>query len=114
MRAAVGASKASFFSIVRRHSTRKNPGQQKSPVPHGSGLRRSLRPFSGIFYVAASRSAQITTITTLCVPLPDSARQVRCWPRGGQRVRHFASLDALAAAAGETLGTSDWVTVTQG
>ncbi|MBU6508324.1 MAG: MaoC family dehydratase [Alphaproteobacteria bacterium] len=29
-------------------------------------------------------------------------------------MRHFASLDALAAAAGETLGTSDWVTVTQG
>lgn len=28
-------------------------------------------------------------------------------------MRHFASLDALAAAAGETLGTSDWVTVTQ-
>lgn len=28
-------------------------------------------------------------------------------------MRHFVSLDALAAAAGETLGTSDWVTVTQ-
>jgi acyl dehydratase len=28
-------------------------------------------------------------------------------------VRHFASIDELAAAAGETLGTSDWVTVTQ-
>ncbi|HEV2263783.1 MAG TPA: MaoC family dehydratase [Stellaceae bacterium] len=28
-------------------------------------------------------------------------------------MRHFISLDALAAAAGETLGTSDWVTVTQ-
>jgi len=29
-------------------------------------------------------------------------------------MRHFASLDALAEAAGETLGTSDWITVTQG
>ncbi|MGH6969443.1 MAG: MaoC family dehydratase [Stellaceae bacterium] len=28
-------------------------------------------------------------------------------------MRHFASLDALAQAAGETLGTSDWVRVTQ-
>lgn len=28
-------------------------------------------------------------------------------------MRHFVSLDALAAAAGETLGTSAWVTVTQ-
>ena len=28
-------------------------------------------------------------------------------------MRHFASIDALARAAGETLGTSDWVTVTQ-
>ena len=28
-------------------------------------------------------------------------------------MRHFASLDTLAAATGETLGTSDWVTVTQ-
>ena len=28
-------------------------------------------------------------------------------------MRHFVSLDALAVAAGETLGTSDWVTVTQ-
>ena len=31
----------------------------------------------------------------------------------GTHVRHFVSLDALAAAAGETLGTSAWVTVTQ-
>lgn len=29
-------------------------------------------------------------------------------------MRHFVSLDALAAATGETLGTSDWITVTQG
>ncbi|MDE2229439.1 MAG: MaoC family dehydratase [Alphaproteobacteria bacterium] len=28
-------------------------------------------------------------------------------------MRHFASIDELAKAAGETLGTSDWVTVTQ-
>ncbi len=28
-------------------------------------------------------------------------------------MRHFASIDMLARAAGETLGTSDWVTVTQ-
>lgn len=28
-------------------------------------------------------------------------------------MRHFASIDALAKAAGETLGTSDWVAVTQ-
>ena len=28
-------------------------------------------------------------------------------------MRHFASIDELAGAAGETLGTSDWVTVTQ-
>jgi len=28
-------------------------------------------------------------------------------------MRYFVSLDALAEAAGETLGTSDWVTVTQ-
>lgn len=28
-------------------------------------------------------------------------------------MRQFTSLDALAAAAGEPLGTSDWVTVTQ-
>jgi acyl dehydratase len=33
--------------------------------------------------------------------------------RRGDHVRHFASIDALATAAGETLGTSDWVTVTQ-
>lgn len=37
---------------------------------------------------------------------------MRCY-RTGEHVRHFASIDELAQAAGETLGTSDWITVTQ-